>query len=123
MKIGCISAIVIIWTLASIILSLCGVGKFAEFPITAWPWNWSCLFVLYWVAIVSALFVAGTLGFAWRRASRQQAEFNESVSMGKVARLIMQNDVAGAYKFAKDTWGDRIPEKVKKALMEAAQKK
>ena len=43
--------------------------------------------------------------------------------MGKVARLIMQNDVAGAYKFAKDTWGDRIPEKVKKALMDAAQKK
>jgi hypothetical protein len=123
MKIGCISAIVIIWTLVSIILSLCGVGKFAEFPITAWPWNWSCLFVLYWVAIVSALFVAGTLGFAWRRASRQQAKFNESVAMGKVARLIMQNDVAGAYKFAKDTWGDRIPEKVKKALMEAAQKK
>lgn len=123
MKIGCISAIVIIWTLASITLSLCGVGKFAEFPITAWPWNWSCLFVLYWVAIVSALFVAGTVGFAWRQASRQQAELDERIAMGKVARLIMQNDVAGAYKFAKDTWGDRIPEKVKKALMEAAQKK
>lgn len=121
MRIGCISTIVIIWTLLSITLSLCGVGKFAEFPITAWPWNWSCLFVLYWVAIVSALFVAGTLGFAWRRASRQQSERDERVAMGKVARLIMQNDVAGAYKFAKDTWGDRIPEKVKKALSQAAQ--
>lgn len=123
MKIGCISAIVIIWTLASIILSLCGVGKFAEFPITAWPWNWSCLFVLYWVAIVSALFVAGTVGFAWRQASRQQAELNERIAMGKVACLIMQNDVSLAYKLAKDTWGDRIPEKVEKALTEATQKK
>lgn len=123
MRIGCISTIVIIWTLVSITLSLCGVGKFAEFPITAWPWNWSCLFVLYWVAIISALFVAGTLGFAWRRASRQQAEFNERVAMGKVAGLIMQNRVEEAYMLAKDTWGDRIPEKVKKALMEAAQKK
>ena len=123
MKIGCISTIVIIWTLASIILSLCGVGKFAEFPITAWPWNWSCLFVLYWVAIVSALFVAGTLGFAWRRASRQHDELTEKIAMGKVACLIMQNRVAAAYTFAKDTWGDRIPDKVKKALMEAAQKK
>ena len=123
MKIGCISTIVIIWTLVSITLSLCGVGKFAEFPITAWPWNWSCLFVLYWVAIVSALFVAGTLGFAWRRASRQQAKFKKGAAMAKVARLIMQNDVAGAYTFAKDTWGDRIPEKVKKALLQAAQKK
>lgn len=123
MKIGCISAIVIIWTLVSIILSLCGVGKFAEFPITAWPWNWSCLFVLYWDAIVAALCVAGTLVFAWRRASRQQAALDEKVAMGKVARLIMQNDVAGAYKFAKDTWGDRIPEKVKTALLQAAQKK
>lgn len=123
MKIGYISAIVIIWTLVSITLSLCGVGKFAEFPITAWPWNWSCLFVLYWVVIVSSLFVAGTLGFAWRRTSRQQAALDERVAMGKVARLIMQNDVAGAYKFAKDTWGDRIPEKVKTALLQAAQKK
>lgn len=123
MKIGCISAIVIIWTLVSITLSLCEVGKFAEFPITAWPWNWSCLFVLYWVAIVSALFVAGTVGFAWRQASRQHAELDERVAMGKVARLIMQNDVEGAWKLAKDTWGDRIPEKVKKALIEAAQKK
>lgn len=123
MKIGCISTIVIIWTLVSIILSLCGVGRFAEFPITAWPWNWSCLFVLYWVVIVSALFVAGTLGFTWKRASRQQTELDERVAMGKVARLILQNDVAGAYKFAKDTWGDKVPEKVKNALMEAAQKK
>lgn len=123
MKIGYISAIVIIWTLVSIILSLCGVGKFAEFPITAWPWNWSCLFILYWAVIVSALFVAGTLGFAWKRASRQQAGLDERVAMGKVARLIMQHDVAEAYKLAKDTWGDRVPEKVKTALLEAAQKK
>lgn len=43
--------------------------------------------------------------------------------MGKVARLIMQNDVSLAYKLAKDTWGDRIPEKVEKALTEATQKK
>lgn len=123
MRIGCISTIVVIWTLVSITLSLCGVGKFAEFPITAWPWNWSCLFVLYWVAIVSALFVAGTLVFAWRRASRQQDTLLEKIARGKVACLIMQNRVEEAYKFAKDTWSDRIPKKVKKALMEAAQKK
>lgn len=123
MRIGCISTIVIIWTLVSITLSLCGVGKFAEFPVTAWPWNWSCLFVLYWVAIVSALFVAGTLVFAWKRASQQQNELSEKIAMGKVACLIMQNRVAEAYKLAKDTWGNRIPKKVKKALMEAAQKK
>ena len=119
MKIGCISSIVIIWTLASVILSLCGVGKFAEFPITAWPWNWSCLCVLYWVVIVTALFVAGTVGFAWCTASRQQAKANESRTLGKVARLIMQNKVPEAYELAKDTWGDRIPDKVKKALMNA----
>lgn len=119
MKIGCISTIVIIWTLVSIILSLCGVGKFAEFPITAWPWNWSCLFVLYWSVIVSALFVAGTVGFAWWCASRQAHEQADKDTMGKVARLIMQNKVPEAYKLAKDTWGDKIPEKVKNALVTA----
>lgn len=130
MKVGCVSAIVIIWTLVSITLSLCGVGKFAEFPITAWPWNWSCLFILYWVAIFSALFVAGTLGFAWWCASRQQRKQAEKQhkqaereAYGKVARLITQNKVLEAYELAKDTWGDRIPEKIKTALLDAAQGK
>lgn len=130
MKIGCISTIVIIWTLISITLSLCGVGKFAEFPITAWPWNWSCLFVLYWTVIVSVLFVIGTLGFAWWCASRHQLEQVEKrreraerEAYGKVARLITQNKVPEAYELAKDTWGDRIPEKVKTALLDAAQGK
>ena len=123
MKIGYISAIVIIWTLASVILNLCGVGKFADFPITAWPWEWSCLFVLYWAVIVSALLAAGTIGLAWCGVSRQQAKLNETMALGKVARLIMQDKVDEAYTLAKETWGDKIPDKVKKALMEAAQKK
>ena len=70
MKIGCISTTVIIWTLVSITLSLCEVGKFAEFPITAWPWNWSCLCILYWVAIACAAFFIGVMAFGLLGAKR-----------------------------------------------------
>jgi Ni/Fe-hydrogenase subunit HybB-like protein len=123
MRIGCIFAIVIIWTLASTILSLCGVGRFAEFPITAWPWHWSCLCILYWVAITCTAFFIGVMAFCLLGTKRELRAKAEKDAMGRAARLIMQNDVEGAWKLAKDTWGDRIPEKVKKALMEAAQTK
>lgn len=57
MKIGC-SFFVLLWTIVAIVLTLCGVGTFADWPITAWPWHWSCLCILYWdIAITLALLV------------------------------------------------------------------
>lgn len=55
MKIGC-SFFVLLWTMVAITLTLCRVGTFADWPVTAWPWHWSCLCILYWdIAITIAL--------------------------------------------------------------------
>ena len=66
-----ISIIVLLWTLVAVVLSLCGIGAFAEWPITAWPWHWSCLCILYWdIVLWSALiFLFVSIGFitAWRK--------------------------------------------------------
>lgn len=47
-----ISMFVLLWTVVAVVLSLCGIGAFAEWPITAWPWHWSCLCILYWDIIL-----------------------------------------------------------------------
>lgn len=44
-----------LWTLIAVTLHLCGVGLFAEWPIIAGPFTWSCLCVEIWVFIVYAI--------------------------------------------------------------------
>ena len=50
--------LILIWTLVAVILHLCGVGAFAEWPITAWPWHWSCLCIFWWDLVLDVLLIA-----------------------------------------------------------------
>lgn len=60
-----VSILVLIWTIVSIILNLSGVGAFATWDITAWPWHWSCLCILYWdlLLTVALVILLGVLKF------------------------------------------------------------
>ena len=70
MKIGCLF-FVLLWTIVAVVLTLCGVGAFAQWPITAWPWHWSCLCILYWDLGITVLLLVflllAKLYVAWRR--------------------------------------------------------
>lgn len=70
MKIGCFF-FVLLWSVVAVTLTLCGVGAFAQWPITAWPWHWSCLCILYWdlILTVALIFLFAFLKFlvAWRK--------------------------------------------------------
>lgn len=57
MKVGCFF-FVLLWTILAIVLTLCGVGAFASWDITAMPWHWSCLCILYWDIILTIAFLA-----------------------------------------------------------------
>lgn len=93
MKIGC-SFFVLLWTILAIVLNLCGVGTFASWDITAMPWHWSCLCILYWDIILTVLlFVILALMkliLAWRREkvinqyAPEQREF--------IRRMMNRND-------------------------------
>lgn len=45
--------IIMIWTLVVIILHFCGVGAFANWPVIAGPFTWSCCFVFIWDMILT----------------------------------------------------------------------
>ncbi len=53
-----------IWTLVSTILHFSGVGSFAEWSFIAWPWQWSCLCILEWYAVVVVFLMVLLLGLS-----------------------------------------------------------
>lgn len=50
--------IIEIWTIVAVVLKLCGVGVFTNWPIIAWPFTWSCLCLELWV-VMFYLFLLG----------------------------------------------------------------
>lgn len=50
--------IIELWTIVAVALKLAGVGVFAEWPIIAWPTNWSCLCLEIWMFIFYIVIVA-----------------------------------------------------------------
>lgn len=67
---GCLF-FVLLWTFVAVVLTLCGVGTFASWDITAMPWHWSCLCILYWyivwTVLLFAILVLLKFIIAWRR--------------------------------------------------------
>lgn len=48
--------VIAIWTLVAIILHFCGVGAFANWPVIAGPFTWSCCCIFIWdMALTLAL--------------------------------------------------------------------
>lgn len=93
MKAGCFF-FVLLWTILVIVFALCGVGAFASWDITAMPWHWSCLCILYWDIILTVLLfiilALLKLILAWRREkvinqyAPEQREF--------IRRMMNRND-------------------------------
>lgn len=48
---------IVLWSLVAVVLHLCGVGAFAEWPITAWPWHWSCLCILWYDLMLTVILI------------------------------------------------------------------
>ena len=47
-----------IWTLVAVVLHFIGLGAFADWPVIAGPFTWSCMCLLLWEVIAGAVFGA-----------------------------------------------------------------
>lgn len=47
-----------IWTLIAVILHFVGLGAFANWPVIASPFTWSCACLFIWEVIIIAVFGA-----------------------------------------------------------------
>jgi len=57
--------VIMVWTLVAVILHFAGVGAFAEWAVTAVPWHWSCLCILWWDLIVALLCILLQVFIKW----------------------------------------------------------
>lgn len=57
--------VIVVWSLVAVVLHFAGVGAFAEWAVTAVPWHWSCLCILWWDLIVAVLCILATLFLKW----------------------------------------------------------
>lgn len=44
--------IIEMWTIIAVVLKLCGVGIFANWPIIADPFTWSCMCLEIWIVML-----------------------------------------------------------------------
>lgn len=76
MKIGCLPIVAVTWSLVAVILKLASVGAFADWDITAWPWHWSCLCILYWTVAFEIVLISAAVGYGVLKAVRQERIIN-----------------------------------------------
>lgn len=76
MKIGCLPVVAVTWSLVAVILKLANVGAFANWDITAWPWHWSCLCILYWTVIFEIVLILAVGILYTLKAARQERIIN-----------------------------------------------
>lgn len=46
-----------IWTIVAVILHFAGVGAFAEWPVIAGPFTWSCMCIEMWVFAIAVVLI------------------------------------------------------------------
>lgn len=76
MKIGCLPVIAVTWSLVAVTLKLANVGAFADWDISAWPWHWSCLCILYWTMVLKVVLISVIVGYSILKAARQERIIN-----------------------------------------------
>lgn len=85
--------LVLIWTIVSIILNLSGVGAFATWDISAWPWHWSCCCILWLYLCFVAIVVAVVTGLKTRAYLRKERIINSYVpEQREFIRRMMDRD-------------------------------
>ena len=57
--------IVEVWSVIAVVLHFVGIGSFAEWPLIAWPTQWSCLCLEIWVFIIYIAIAAIGVAIGW----------------------------------------------------------
>lgn len=57
--------LIVVWSLVAVILHCSGVGLFAQWPVTALPWHWSCLCILWWDLLVALFCIVVSVICRW----------------------------------------------------------
>jgi membrane protein implicated in regulation of membrane protease activity len=95
-----------------------GFGAFAEWPVMAWPWQWSCFCIAIWWTAIIVLVISGIAIFYIIRGMREKKKSEEAKKKMDIAKLAAMGRFDEAREAAKKYWPNGVPEKVMKHIEE-----
>lgn len=107
-----------LWTVLATVFHFAGFGAFAEWPVIAWPWHWSCFCIAIWWSAIIALVISGIALFYIFKLRQEKKESEYGKKRLDVAKLAAMGRFDEARQLAKTNWPKGVPEKVMKHIEE-----
>ena len=107
-----------LWTVLATVFHFAGFGAFAEWPVIAWPWHWSCFCIAIWWSGIIALVIAAIALYYIIKVMRDKKKSEEAKKKMDVAKLANMGRFDEARELAKKNWPKGVPEKVMKYIDE-----
>lgn len=105
-----------LWTVLATVFHFAGFGAFAEWPVIAWPWHWSCFCIAIWWSAIIALVISGIALYYIIKVLREKKKSEEAKKQLDVAKLAAMGRFDEARQLAKTNWPKGVPEKVMKHI-------
>lgn len=107
-----------LWTILATVFHFAGFGAFAEWPVIAWPWHWSCFCIAIWWSAIIALVISGIALYYIIKVLREKKKSEDAKKQLDVAKLAAMRRFDEARQLAKKNWPNGAPEKVMKHIEE-----
>ena len=107
-----------LWTVLATVFHFAGFGAFAEWPVMAWPWQWSCFCIAIWWSAIIVLVISSIALFYIIRGMREKKKSEEAKKKMDIAKLTAMGRFDEACEAAKKYWPNGVPEKVMKHIEE-----
>ena len=107
-----------LWTILATVFHFAGFGAFAEWPVIAWPWHWSCFCIAIWWTAIIVLIVLVVVLIYGTKFLRDKKKLEESKKKMDIAKLAAIGRFDEAREAAKKYWPKGVPEKVMKHIEE-----
>lgn len=107
-----------LWTILATVFHFAGFGAFAEWPVIAWPWHWSCFCIAIWWTAIVALVISGIALFYIIKMPRDKKNTEDAKKKLNLEKLTAMGRFDEARTLAKSYWPKGVPEQVMKHIEE-----
>ena len=107
-----------LWTILATVFHFAGFGSFAEWPVIAWPWHWSCFCIAIWWTAIIVLIISVIALYYIIKVLREKKKSEDAKKKLNLEKLTAMGRFDEARTLAKSYWPNGVPEQVMKHIEE-----
>ena len=107
-----------LWTILATVFHFAGFGSFAEWPVIAWPWHWSCFCIAIWWTAIIVLIISVIALYYIIKVLREKKKSEDAKKKLNLEKLTAMGRLDEARTLAKSYWPNGVPEQVMKHIEE-----